>query len=293
VNDKRKRLAALGTGIALASSLLLGTVPASAAVAPAAVAVSNTGFTDGFDILDPAVWALRDQDTPSRLCSTPVASNTVVSGGVLKSTVRKVTSGATYNHIIAKAKAATKKSTAKKACPYGAFSNAMVSTEGAFSMTYGTVTAKIKFPLAQGLHSSVWLKSADGTKAEIDLIESFGYGKGVGSYLYTATGAKNGGYVNKKATRSKSWWSKWHTYSVTWRAEGSSTRFIFKIDGKQTWSVSKALPVAPYFLVVSNLSSDWELKYGKKPTKGGAKGVKKAKLPATMQVASLVVNKTA
>jgi len=289
------RLAALGTGIVLASTLFLGTVPASATVAPAAVAVSASGFTDLFDgnALDPALWATRDRDTSSRRCSTPIAGNTVVSGGILKSTVKKVTSGAVYNAIIAKAKAATKKKTAKKACPYGAFTNGMVSTEGTFTMTYGTVNARIKFPVSQGLHGSVWLKSADGTAAEIDLIESFGYGKGVASFLYTASGAKNGGYVLKKATKSKSWWSKWHDYSVTWSPEGGSTRFVFKIDGVTTWSVLKALPVAPYFLVVSNLSSDWELKYQKKPTKGGAKGVKKAKLPATMQVASLVVKTAA
>jgi beta-glucanase (GH16 family) len=187
------------------------------------------------------------------------------------------------NAALKKAEAALKKAKASKlpGCPKGVYSNAMVSTEGKVTFTEGIVAAKVKFPKAKGMHGSAWLQSAAGQ--EIDFIESYGYGKGVASVVHVRD--KNGklkkspskdaaGYVLKSDTKKSKWWDKAHVFSV----EIDGSQVIFRIDGKVTRTM-KNIPAQKYFLVLSLLSSDWELPLLKKQ----AKGVK-LKYPTTMTV---------
>jgi len=224
-------------------------------------AVKNYGFdVDG--ALD-ADWATRNDgrfDAYGRVCSAPHAANSVVSGGKVTLAVSKIASpSAEVKSGCAKGIMATrsyskkqKKALIKKNPVYW---NAMLGTQDSFMMKTGIVAARIKFPKNTGMHSGVWLQS--GVRSEIDMVESYGYGKGITNVVHV-NGKENKLY--KAKMKSKSWWSKYHVFSVEWtRNTLGLTKLVFRIDGAVTKSKSLWTPDANYFLVMSNLSSDWEL----------------------------------
>jgi hypothetical protein len=259
----------------------------------------------------------------SRLCSAPNPKMTKVTGGNLTSSVSMLDPGkpAQKKEIAAVTKAAKaeqqkrknaaikaakklKGTTKKKAlaaanamkvngCPDGVFANAMVSTRSSFRQAEGMVAAKVKFPKDQGIHGSVWLQTSGGSRlkahgAEIDMIESYGYGKGITSILQVDEKGSGrleqvGGYVLKDKTNDPKWWDKYHIYSVEW----THSEFVFRVDGVETSRIAKkAVKGDEYFLVISLLSSDWETRLLTKPaTSAKTPGVKKANLrKAKMQV---------
>jgi len=161
-----------------------------------------------------------------------------------------------------------------KGCPQGVFTNAMISTDGKRSLRSGIVAAKIEFPKGKGMHGSAWLQSADGQ--EIDFIESYGLGKGITNVIHRRSGntlvrspstaAKS--YVLTSKVKKSSWWKDPHVFSV----EFDSTKLIFRVDGRVTRTM-KGIPDRDYFMVLSLLSSDWELPL-----------LKKGSVPSTMRV---------
>ena len=54
----------------------------------------------------------------------------------------------------------------------------------------------------------------------------------------------------------------WHVYSVQWSPSG----YIFRIDGTPTFSTSQLRSSVPEQMVLSLLTSDWELPNLKKPS---------------------------
>ncbi|MDF1489947.1 glycoside hydrolase family 16 protein [Tessaracoccus caeni] len=171
-------------------------------------------------------------------------------------------------------------------CPDGVFYNARVDTLGTFDMGQGMVAARVKFPKDQGMHGSVWLQTTRNNSVqrpagtEIDMIESFGYGKGVSNIIHYDD-KKNGKltqygfYVIREQTKNPKWWDKYHVYSVEW----TKSEFIFRIDGIETERFKKkSVKGDRHFLAISMLASDWETKYMKKPS-GKLPGLKKANLP--------------
>jgi hypothetical protein len=250
----------------------------------------------------------------SRLCSAVDPSRTRVADGKLVASIRQLNSRKAADKKVIKrvtkaAKAqqekrrkaaikAAKKLTGKKrkealaeakamkvdGCPHGVFYNARVDTKNTFHMTEGMVAARVKFPKAQGMHGSVWLQTTRGYSerpigTEIDLIESFGYGKGVTNIIHVddkRKGALNqyGGYVIKEQTKDPKWWDRYHTYSVEW----TRSEYVFRIDGVETQRIRrKGVKGDQHFLAISMLASDWETKYIKSPS-GKLPGIKKADL---------------
>ena len=55
--------------------------------------------------------------------------------------------------------------------------------------------------------------------------------------------------------RTDSWWSRYHVFSVDWTSSG----YLFRIDSDITWRSSRAVSKRPQFLILSLLSSDYEL----------------------------------
>jgi len=55
--------------------------------------------------------------------------------------------------------------------------------------------------------------------------------------------------------KSDSWWSRYHVFSVDWTSSG----YVFRIDGDITWTSSRAVSRVPQYLILSLLTSDWEL----------------------------------
>jgi beta-glucanase (GH16 family) len=246
------------------------------------------------DVLDADTWRprLSNAQIGNRLCSVPVKRNNGIADGFFQSSVTKAT-GTAAASIIKRAKAAQRKAHKRAVgCPLGTYEYSMVSTEETLKVTYGTLSARIKFPPGQGLHGSVWLRSTSVRGgAEIDMVESFGYGKGITNFVFVPDGKggtkkypTTGGYVLKSKTKKRAWWDKFHTFSVTWRpVDVKHTSFVFSVDGEVTRTLVLKESGAQYFVVMSNIVSTWEMKYFRNPHRG-APGVKRTKLPQTMLV---------
>ncbi|MBK7820157.1 MAG: family 16 glycosylhydrolase [Tessaracoccus sp.] len=168
-----------------------------------------------------------------------------------------------------------------KGCVNGVFLNGIVDTSTSFSMPSGIVAARVKFPKGQGFHGSVWLQttrsgSAKPRGTEIDIVESFGYGKGVINFLHSdekknGTLVGSGAYVLASKTKDPKWWDKYHVYSVEW----SGKTYIYRIDGVETMRLSKSnVKGDRQQLIMSLLSSDWELPLLTNPVSMSGSGVK-------------------
>ena len=57
------------------------------------------------------------------------------------------------------------------------------------------------------------------------------------------------------ASRSDSWWRNYHVFSVQWTAR----EYIFRISGHEVWRTDRGVSHDPEFLILSMLSSDFEL----------------------------------
>lgn len=161
------------------------------------------------------------------------------------------------------------------------FRNAMISTESLYTIKSGVLATRVKFAEGQGMHGSIWLQS--GSHSEIDMIESYGFGRGLTSVIHVDgkrhPADSENAYIHAYATKDKEWWSKFHTVSVEW----DSSQVVVRIDGVEAQRISQKMPDAEYFLVVSMLSSDWEQKRLTNPVQN-AEGVTPQPLPQTMEV---------
>lgn len=177
-------------------------------------------------------------------------------------------------------------------CPKGVYYNAMISTldtPNGYSTQAGTVVARVKFSQRQGAHSGIWLK--DGAK-EIDLIEAFGYGRGISNIVWRPSGDRfvkdplsdKAGYVAVKTVAKKSWWSNWHTVAVTTTDSG----IVFYVDGVKTKTLKKM--DGDFSIVVSTLSSDWETYRVKQPDSRPGSGVKKSTVSKSKTLPSMQVD---
>ncbi len=251
-----------------------------------------------------------------RLCASPDPKMAKVKDGKLVASVRRLnpTNTADKKKIVkvkkaakaeqkrrkdASLKAAKKvKGTAKKdavaaakamkvdGCPNGVFANAYIDTRASFSQGSGILAARVKFPKAQGMHGAVWMQTMRSAQlkplgAELDMIESFGYGKGITNIVHldekgNGVHQRTGGYIRKDLTSDPTWWDKYHVYSLEW----TSSQFIFRVDGVETSRVSKkAVKGDKYAVLISLLSSDWEIPLLTNPIMPKkTPGVKKAKL---------------
>jgi beta-glucanase (GH16 family) len=240
----------------------------------------NLSFHDDFSGpgLDTSKWSYRQLDVKpygNRRCSQSRKSAVTVSGGRVHLRVIKLAGldGAT-----------------KKACPRGFFANGHIATVsdgtdpgntaigGGFTTKYGVLSARLKFARSQGQHGSFWSQGVSSSQtgspaldgAEIDTTEYYGDGRRDGGlshlvHWHTATGAlrSSGGVVNadRLLPRGKEWSSAMHVYSVEWSPSG----YVFRVDGHETFRTTKGVSQVPQFLILSQLTSDWELPKLKAP----------------------------
>ena len=118
---------------------------------------------------------------------------------------------------------------------------------------------------AQPARSTSTASPAGGT--EIDVMEFFGEnGRGtetIGSHVhyYEAGWQKVSlGDIFPAARRvagraARSWWDEFHVFSVEWTPQ----EYVFRIDGREYYRETKAVSQVPQYLVLSNLTSDYEL----------------------------------
>ncbi|MDF1604958.1 glycoside hydrolase family 16 protein [Nocardioides sp. YIM 152315] len=227
-------------------------------------------FTDEFSgsDLDASTWSFREQDyghAGLRECSRTEAANTRVGHNVARLVVGedKARPGrCKYDH----------RSFAWR-------TNAMIGTEGAFAFKYGYAAARVKLNRLRGQHFGFWLQptnrvaeygSARKTGAEIDVVEWFGEkhpSGGLSSYIHYVPrknhGVKVGSWIKKPQQYGNKWSKKYHVFSVKWTPRS----YTFYIDGQVTSVIKKGVSGREQFLLLSQLSSDYQLKYMKKEKK--------------------------
>ena len=156
----------------------------------------------------------------------------------------------------------------------GYYLNGHVSTEATYHFTYGVAAARVKFQKPRGMHGAFWMQAptfgavpgdAKQSGSEIDAVEYFGStypDGGMASLTYykdkDGNSAKTGG-MQTDATdaleKGDAWWKKYHVFSVEWTPDA----YIFRIDGRESFRQTENISGMPEFLVLSLLSSDWEL----------------------------------
>lgn len=142
-------------------------------------------------------------------------------------------------------------------------------------LLYGVAAARLKFPKQPGQHASFWLQSlivppdassATEAGAEIDIIEWFGVGdKGesrLASFIYHLSpdgSVKTGGLLKNPddflTDKADSWFEDYHVFAVEWTPK----EYVFYVDGRETWRTSEGVSAQPEMMVLSLLSSDYEL----------------------------------
>ncbi len=163
---------------------------------------------------------------------------------------------------------------------YGTYkwrANGHISTNGTKSFRYGYAAARIRFQPRRGQHGAFWMQpqtklategSARRTGAEIDVIEWFGGNHpqgGLASFAHDypkdgkpgVTPRKTGGFIKNPGRFGSGWAKKFHVFSVEW----TPTRYIYRIDGRETFRTGKGVSGRPEFLILSLQSSDYELQY--------------------------------
>ena len=235
----------------------------------------QASFTDDFDedsVDEPdGQWHTRDQGfTGVRTCSRADADATEVGDGVLKLRVLEDPKGGECQL-----------PGRRKRFPQRL--NGHVGTQGTYDFTYGFAAARIKTQSARGQHSAFWMQSVAGQKplgpekggAEIDVMEYFGDDHPEGgltsfTYYLDKKGKKQtvGGWLPDVEDLGDDWSEQFHVFSVEW----TPTEYVFRIDGRVTQRLEGETSGQPEFLILSLLSSDYEL-----PRFNG-------KLPETMEV---------
>jgi beta-glucanase (GH16 family) len=156
----------------------------------------------------------------------------------------------------------------------GYYLNGHISTEQSYSFTYGVAAARVKFQKPRGMHGAFWMQAptfgavpgdAKQSGSEIDAVEYFGStypDGGMASLTYyrdkDGNSAKIGGMqadATNALEKGDAWWKKYHVFSVEWTPDA----YVFRIDGRETFRQTENISGMPEFLVLSLLSSDWEL----------------------------------
>jgi beta-glucanase (GH16 family) len=224
-------------------------------------------FHDEFSgsTLNTSLWTYREGRAPSRTHSKNDARAVSVGGGTVRLQVMK-----------------------DPAAPSRRYLNGQISTEGRYSLTYGVASARVRFQVGRGQHGSFWLQSptygshpgrADLSGAEIDVAEFFGRGYpqgGLASFNYyvdrNRRNVKTGGVwpgAARLIPARDTWWNSYHVFSVKWTPRS----YTFYVDGRILFSTGRGVSKVDEYLVLSLLTSDWELPK-----------LDRRRLPSTMQV---------
>jgi len=149
--------------------------------------------------------------------------------------------------------------------------------ESGHDLLYGYAAARVKFQPRRGQHGSFWLQptttaAPEGparlTGAEIDVIEWFGGNHpngGLSSFIWHypddgkdgKTGVKVGGFIKNPGRFGSKWHQRYHVFSVEW----TPRQYIFRVDGKETFRTRKGVSGQRQYLILSLLSSDYELQH--------------------------------
>ncbi|KRE97275.1 hypothetical protein ASG76_00660 [Nocardioides sp. Soil774] len=222
----------------------------------------EASFTDDFDEDsvdgEGAQWYTRDQGHIGvRTCSRADADAAEVTGGVLRLSVLDDPD-----------RDLCQPNGNRKRFPMRL--NGHVGTEGTYDFTYGYAAARIRTQSARGQHSAFWMQATGGQAtggpkqggAEIDVMEYFGDDHPEGgltsfTYYLDQAGRKQtkGGWLPNVDELGDDWSEQFHVFSVEWTPQ----EYVFRIDGQVTQRLKGETSGKPEFLILSLLSSDYEL----------------------------------
>lgn len=236
----------------------------------------RAGLSDDFDggSLKGTDWGPRNEGSylaGGRACSAPWIDNVEFADSAVRLKVTEET------------KASRQRAARRAGCTKGEYyRNAMISTESRYTLRSGYLAARVKFPFGQGMHGSVWLQSYH--RSEVDMVESYGFGRGMTSVIHLdgkqLPGSEDA-WIRFEPLADPAWWDDYHVYSAEWGKDG----IVVRIDGEVVQRIDKAPANVDYFVVISLLGSDWELKRLRAPYQGvpGVE-VEPQPLPGVMEV---------
>lgn len=225
---------------------------------PADYTEQFSGTFSGHDLPDPWSHRLQDYgDVGNRTCSASESRATRVADGTARLMVLK-SSGPNP--------------TLRPRCRLDGNSydwriNGNIGTQGGYSFRYGYAAARIRFQPRAGQHAAFWLlpdasNAAPGTRgAEIDTIEWYGNRANddneLANMVHVQGRPQIGGTISNPGRFGDHWAGKYHVFSVEW----TPRRYVFRIDGRKTRQIGTGVSDQPEYLILSLVSSDFELKY--------------------------------
>lgn len=169
-------------------------------------------LTEDFSTLDPAIWQVRDHQAYDRDAATVLARNVSVVDGALRVQARR------------------------EAVDGRDYTSGDVDTYGTYSLPdYFRIEVRAKVPWQQGMWAApLWIRPADGSGGEIDLVETYGSERGrplVHQTIHSAYGPDH------QQTHQQTPFSEigddpagWHTYVV----EKTPGEIRMWVDGVET-----------------------------------------------------------
>ena len=154
---------------------------------------------------------------------------------------------------------------------------AMIGTQGKYEATFGYFECRVKLQTQIGHWSAFWLQSptygdpvGDVQKAgaEIDIFE---YLRKEGDRVHHTVHWDGYGKHHKskgKVVKARGWSEGWHTAGLLWTPE----KYVFYIDGKETWHTKKGVSRRSEYIILSLEVGKW------------AGDIKKAELPDSFYV---------
>jgi beta-glucanase (GH16 family) len=118
------------------------------------------------------------------------------------------------------------------------FISGKINTREKFEFTYGSISARIKLPIGQGLWPAFWSIGATGSwpdRGEIDIMESAGESDWVSVAVHGPNYARETPLVNKQYFPQSHDASKWHIYHLEW----TPGFLFFRIDDNLVFKVSR------------------------------------------------------
>ena len=227
-------------------------------------------FEDTFsgDALNQSVWTDRPAEGAEtqggRTCARVDGATRAVNGGTLQLGIAldPTRTGETCSYVA--------DSTGPGTSAY--LLNSQIDSREAYHFTHGIAAARIRWQQAKGMHGGFWLLPSGGKipgrpelGTEVDVAEHFGEDSlkgGFGAFVHYLdesgvshpTGADAAATARLKP-RGDQWWSSFHVFSVEW----TTTEYIFRVDGREFWRENRAVSQAGEYLVLSMLTSDYEL----------------------------------
>jgi beta-glucanase (GH16 family) len=139
-------------------------------------------------------------------------------------------------------------SAAVQAATGKAYTSGVLTSQGAFSQTYGYFEVRAQLPEGQGLWPAFWLLNENEEwPPELDIMEVIGSETNwLTQTIHTETG---------NATSGNTWSidklsAGYHSYGMDW----TSTQITFYLDGKQTWSMATPSDLNSPMYMVLNLA---------------------------------------